>query len=92
LPPTASALGPVLGLNENLAREILELHTRGVDGGYQQSDVTTFAAVITGWSIGGGQGPFVEGEPGEFLFRAALHEVFPGAESLPPVRDTVRAT
>ncbi|HMI36337.1 MAG TPA: DUF1800 domain-containing protein [Steroidobacteraceae bacterium] len=67
-----------IGLNENLAREILELHTLGVDGGYQQSDVTTFAAVITGWSIGGGQGPFVEGEPGEFLFRTALHE--PGAK------------
>ena len=67
-----------IGLNENLAREILELHTLGVDGGYQQSDVTTFAAVITGWSIGGGQGPLAEGEPGEFRFRAALHE--PGAK------------
>ena len=41
------------GLNENLAREILELHTLGVDGGYSQRDVTTFAQVITGWSIGG---------------------------------------
>jgi len=67
-----------IGLNENLAREILELHTLGVDGGYQQSDVTTFAAVITGWSIGGGQGPLAEGEPGAFVFRAALHE--PGAK------------
>ena len=37
------------GLNENLAREILELHTLGVDGGYSQDDVTTFAKVITGW-------------------------------------------
>ncbi len=41
------------GLNENLAREILELHTLGVDGGYSQADVTSFAKVITGWSIGG---------------------------------------
>lgn len=41
------------GLNENLAREILELHTLGVEGGYSQDDVTTFAKVITGWSIGG---------------------------------------
>jgi uncharacterized protein (DUF1800 family) len=42
-----------IGLNENLAREILELHTLGVNGGYTQEDVTTFAKVITGWSIGG---------------------------------------
>jgi len=67
-----------IGLNENLAREILELHTLGVDGGYQQADVTSFAAVITGWSIGGGQGPFADGEPGDFVFRAALHE--PGSK------------
>jgi uncharacterized protein (DUF1800 family) len=40
------------GLNENLAREILELHTLGVDGGYTQADVTQFAAVLTGWRIG----------------------------------------
>ena len=37
-------------LNENLAREILELHTLGVNGGYTQSDVTEFARVITGWT------------------------------------------
>jgi uncharacterized protein (DUF1800 family) len=42
-----------LGLNENLAREILELHTLGVDGGYSQTDVTTFASVLSGWSVGG---------------------------------------
>src|SRR5450631_4710588 len=44
------------GINENLAREILELHTLGVNGGYTQTDVTCFAQVITGWSIGGGKG------------------------------------
>lgn len=38
------------GLNENLAREILELHTLGVDGGYTQADVTSFARVLTGWT------------------------------------------
>ena len=43
-----------VGLNENLAREILELHTLGVDGGYTQADVTSFARVLTGWSLGGG--------------------------------------
>jgi uncharacterized protein (DUF1800 family) len=39
------------GLNENLAREILELHTLGVDGGYAQADVTNLARLITGWSV-----------------------------------------
>lgn len=39
------------GLNENLAREILELHTLGVDGGYKQNDVTELAKAITGWSL-----------------------------------------
>jgi uncharacterized protein (DUF1800 family) len=67
-----------VGINENLAREILELHTLGVGGGYTQTDVTTFAQVITGWSIGGGAGPFAGGEPGKFLFRPELHQ--PGAK------------
>ncbi|TKB47212.1 DUF1800 domain-containing protein [Thalassotalea mangrovi] len=40
-----------LGLNENLAREILELHTLGVDGGYNQADVVELAKGITGWSV-----------------------------------------
>lgn len=67
------------GLNENLAREILELHTLGVDGGYTQQDVTTFAKVITGWSIGGAneRGRFADGIPGEFEFREAIHEPGP---------------
>jgi uncharacterized protein (DUF1800 family) len=67
-----------VGINENLAREILELHTLGVGGGYTQGDVTVFAEVITGWSIGGGNGRLAGGEPGRFLFRPALHE--PGAK------------
>jgi uncharacterized protein (DUF1800 family) len=69
-----------IGINENLAREILELHTLGVGGGYTQADVTTFAEVITGWSIGGEGGPFAGGEPGKFLFRPELHE--PGAKQV----------
>jgi uncharacterized protein (DUF1800 family) len=67
-----------IGINENLAREILELHTLGVGSGYTQSDVTTFAEVITGWSISGDGGRFAEAEPGRFVFRAELHE--PGAK------------
>ncbi|RTL71201.1 MAG: DUF1800 family protein, partial [Hyphomicrobiales bacterium] len=39
------------GLNENLAREILELHTLGADGGYTQEDVTNFARILTGWTF-----------------------------------------
>lgn len=39
------------GLNENYAREIMELHTLGVDGGYTQSDVTELAKILTGWTI-----------------------------------------
>src|SRR5580704_12169495 len=69
-----------LGINENLAREILELHTLGVGGGYTQADVTTFAEVLTGWSIGDLRGRFPGGEPGRFLFRAEVHE--PGAKVL----------
>jgi uncharacterized protein (DUF1800 family) len=69
-----------IGINENLAREILELHTLGVDGGYTQADVTTFAQVISGWSIGGGLGRLSGGTPGHFMFRPALHE--PGAKIL----------
>lgn len=41
----------VIGLNENLAREVLELHTLGVLGGYTQADVTALAAVLTGWRV-----------------------------------------
>jgi uncharacterized protein (DUF1800 family) len=66
------------GINENLAREILELHTLGVNGGYSQADVTSFAQIITGWSIGGGKGRLAGGAPGRFYFRDNLHE--PGAK------------
>jgi uncharacterized protein (DUF1800 family) len=81
--------GRELGLNENLAREILELHTLGVDGGYTQADVTEFAKVLTGWSIGGvlGEGRAAlarfggdAGTPGEFHFRALMHE--PGDKTI----------
>ena len=71
------------GLNENLAREILELHTLGVNGGYSQRDVTSLAAIITGWTIARGQQaargqPL--GAPGTFVFNPNTHE--PGAQTL----------
>ena len=52
------------GLNENLAREIMELHTLGVGGGYTQDDVTSLARIITGWTFAGRQGQL--GAPGSF--------------------------
>jgi uncharacterized protein (DUF1800 family) len=66
------------GLNENLAREIMELHTLGVGGGYSQDDVTSLARIITGWSFAGRQGKL--GPPGSFVFNANAHE--PGAQRL----------
>jgi len=60
------------GLNENLAREILELHTLGVNGGYTQDDVTSLARIITGWTVVGPQGRL--GTPGTFVFFANAHE------------------
>src|SRR5262249_46003200 len=60
------------GLNENYAREIMELHTLGVDGGYTQQDVTDLAKVLTGWSIDQPQ------LGGGFRFNDRAHE--PGAK------------
>ena len=68
-----------LGVNENLAREILELHTLGVDGGYAQQDVIELAKAITGWGtplrrdLRNTQGS-------AFVFRPGAHE--PGARSV----------
>ena len=76
-----------VGLNENLAREILELHTLGVRTGYTQADVTEFARAMTGWTVAGiGRGPgarlagTANGEAGDFVFAPALHE--PGARTI----------
>ncbi|MFM0053994.1 DUF1800 domain-containing protein [Paraburkholderia phytofirmans] len=80
------------GLNENLAREIMELHTLGVRSGYSQDDVTEFARALTGWSVAGNPAnPANPGNagrlatqqnaaPGTFVFRAALHE--PGSRTI----------
>ena len=46
-----TASRPVRGLNENYARELMELHTLGVDGGYTQKDMTEVARCFTGWTI-----------------------------------------
>ncbi|NQX93983.1 MAG: DUF1800 domain-containing protein, partial [Erythrobacter sp.] len=64
------------GLNENLAREILELHTLGVDGGYTQEDVTEFARALTGWTIPNlsRMARFAEDKPGGAAFVEVAHE------------------
>jgi uncharacterized protein (DUF1800 family) len=58
------------GLNENLAREILELHTLGVGAGYTQHDVTQLAKALTGWSVGGAN----QNQKSGFRFRRPAHE------------------
>ena len=60
--------GRQMGLNENYAREIMELHTLGVDGGYTQQDVIEVARAFTGWTI---EKPR---ETGTFLYRPAAHD------------------
>ena len=65
------------GLNENLAREIMELHTVGVDAGYTQADVTEFARALTGWSIGAQN---AGGQEGAYIYRAVMHE--PGSREV----------
>jgi uncharacterized protein (DUF1800 family) len=78
--------GRKAGLNENLGREILELHTLGVRSGYGQADVTEFARALTGWTVSGllrgpaARGMGVDGEPGAFVYSDAIHE--PGTRTL----------
>jgi len=66
------------GLNENLAREIMELHTLGVRSGYTQADVTEFARALTGWSVAGQYGG--AGDSDSYTFRERQHE--PGARTI----------
>jgi uncharacterized protein (DUF1800 family) len=74
-----------LGLNENYARELLELHTLGVDGGYTQHDVIEVARALTGWTIvPANAGNITQAAqrrfgvtvrpPGSFVFRPELHD------------------
>ncbi|MEZ5832147.1 MAG: DUF1800 domain-containing protein [Dongiaceae bacterium] len=70
------------GLNENLARELMELHTLGVDGGYDQDDVRALAKILTGWTVvrPGRMARYLDAEPGTFQFAAIAHE--PGVKML----------
>jgi uncharacterized protein (DUF1800 family) len=77
-PDSRAGLNRKRGLNENLAREIMELHTLGVGSGYTQDDVTSLARIITGWTFVGRQGKL--GEPGSFVFNVNAHQ--PGPQQL----------
>src|ERR1700730_17148435 len=77
-PDSIAGLRQKRGLNENLAREILELHTLGVRTVYTQEDVTRFANVITGWTFVPFRQDPVRG--GEFEFNPRMHQ--PGAQSV----------
>jgi uncharacterized protein (DUF1800 family) len=77
-PNSVAGINRNRGLNENLAREILELHTLGVRTVYSQDDVTSFAKVITGWTILPTDTNPDHG--GEFLYHPRMHE--PGAQTV----------
>lgn len=66
--------GTMRGLNENYARELLELHTLGVGGGYDQDDVEQLARILTGWTVASVGGLAAPGERFGFIFRNAQHE------------------
>jgi len=67
--PGSQRRRPERGLNENYARELLELHTLGVDGGYTQTDVVEAARVLTGWGVTN-----IRREPAGFRFRERFHD------------------
>ena len=75
----AARRGRERGLNENYARELLELHTLGAGGGYSQKDVEELARIFTGWRVTDLE---IEGEavPRGFLYRGGLHE--PGGKTV----------
>lgn len=72
-PESRAALKSGRGLNENLAREIMELHILGVNSGYSQADVTNFAKALTGWTVNHRQNdpdiPY-----GDFMFAPGNHQ------------------
>jgi uncharacterized protein (DUF1800 family) len=84
-PPQPQPNRPQRGLNENYARELMELHTLGVDGGYTQQDVIALARILTGWTIDRPQ------QGGSFVFRPQSHDAgeklllgtkFPGGKGM----------
>jgi uncharacterized protein (DUF1800 family) len=62
------------GINENYARELMELHTLGVEGGYTQKDVQEVARCFTGWTIRAPRGQGGDPEAGQFVFNERMHD------------------
>jgi len=75
-PDSVAGLRRRVGLNENLGREILELHTVGADAGYTQADVTEFARALTGYSVAAA----VDQDADSFVYRDQIHE--PGTRTV----------
>ena len=71
-PGSPGARGKFQGLNENYARELMELHTLGVDGGYTQDDVIALARILTGWGIGRPRGR--DNDKSGFVFDPKRHD------------------
>lgn len=71
-PNSSGAHGKFQGLNENYARELMELHTLGVDGGYTQNDVIALARILTGWGLGRPRGR--DTSKGGFFFDPKRHD------------------
>jgi uncharacterized protein (DUF1800 family) len=84
-PSSVAGINRDRGLNENLGREILELHTLGVRTGYTQDDVLSFAKAITGWTT---YAPGVPEHGGEFVFYPRFHEPGPQTVLGKAYRDT----
>ena len=74
---------PSSGLNENYAREVMELHTLGVDGGYTQQDVTELARILTGWTMmpNAGRRRFAIGSGGDSVFAFDPERHDPGTKN-----------
>jgi uncharacterized protein (DUF1800 family) len=77
-PGSVAGINRDRGLNENLAREILELHTLGVRTDYSQADVTNFAKILTGWTLRQTASDPDHGD--EFMFLSRAHE--PGPQTV----------
>ncbi|HVH78846.1 MAG TPA: DUF1800 domain-containing protein, partial [Stellaceae bacterium] len=74
-PGSAGAKGNQTGINENYAREIMELHTLGVDGGYTQNDVIALAHILTGWGLA--RPGLGRGDGSAQVFDASRHDFSP---------------
>ena len=77
-PGSPGARGRFSGINENYAREVMELHTLGVNGGYTQKDVDTLAYILTGWTLRPGRGFYFDARRHDFSTKTLLGVTLPG--------------